>query len=107
MQVEDFVQVGIEGGGEGAGGSGLAGSDFAGLVEFEVRRARALFADGYRLLPMLDRRSGACVAAMAGTYRRLLDRIAAQPAAVLRGRTSLSGREKAVVAVKALSGRLG
>jgi phytoene synthase len=80
------------------------GSDFAGLVEFEVRRARALFATGYRLLPMLDRRSGACVSAMAGIYRRLLDRIAADPEAVLRGRVSLPGRQKAYVAVRGLAG---
>jgi phytoene synthase len=80
------------------------GSDFAGLVHFEVRRARALFAEGYQLLPMLDRRSGACVAAMAGIYRRLLDRIERDPEAVLRGRVSLPGREKAYVAVRGLSG---
>lgn len=80
------------------------GSDFAGLIEFEVRRARALFADGYRLLPMLDRRSGACVAAMAGIYRRLLDRIAADPEAVLRGRVSLPTSQKAYVAVRGLAG---
>ncbi|WP_405622217.1 presqualene diphosphate synthase HpnD [Streptomyces sp. NBC_00076] len=80
------------------------GADFAGLVHFEVRRARALFAEGYRLLPMLDRRSGACVAAMAGIYRRLLDRIERDPEAVLRGRVSLPGREKAFVAVRGLSG---
>ena len=60
-----------------------------------------------QLLPMLDRRSAACTGAMAGIYRRLLDRIAAQPAAVLRGRMSLSAGEKAVVAVKALAGRIG
>ncbi|NEB81242.1 presqualene diphosphate synthase HpnD [Streptomyces sp. SID14478] len=81
-----------------------AGSDFDGLVHFEVRRARALFAEGYRLLPLLDRRSGACVAAMAGIYRRLLDRIEREPEAVLRGRVSLPGREKAYVAVRGLSG---
>ncbi|MEU8529106.1 squalene/phytoene synthase family protein, partial [Streptomyces sp. NPDC048629] len=80
------------------------GADFAGLVHYEVRRARALFAEGYRLLPMLDRRSGACVAAMAGIYRRLLDRIERDPEAVLRGRVSLPGREKAYVAVRGLSG---
>ncbi|MCW5254731.1 MULTISPECIES: presqualene diphosphate synthase HpnD [unclassified Streptomyces] len=80
------------------------GSDFAGLVHFEVRRARALFAEGYRLLPLLDRRSGACVAAMAGIYRRLLDRIERDPGAVLRGRVSLPGHEKAYVAVRGLSG---
>lgn len=80
------------------------GADFAGLVHFEVRRARALFAEGYRLLPMLDRRSGACVAAMAGIYRRLLDRIERDPGAVLRGRVSLPGHEKAYVALRGLSG---
>ncbi|MEU1282266.1 presqualene diphosphate synthase HpnD [Streptomyces sp. NPDC005805] len=80
------------------------GADFEGLVHYEVRRARALFTEGYRLLPMLDRRSGACVAAMAGIYRRLLDRIEDDPAAVLRGRVSLPGHEKAYVAVRGLSG---
>ncbi|MFE7773625.1 presqualene diphosphate synthase HpnD [Streptomyces sp. NPDC057445] len=80
------------------------GADFTGLVHYEVRRARGLFAEGYRLLPMLDRRSGACVAAMAGIYRRLLDRIERDPGAVLRGRVSLPGREKAFVAVRGLSG---
>ncbi|WP_079154415.1 presqualene diphosphate synthase HpnD [Streptomyces subrutilus] len=80
------------------------GSDFAGLVHHEVRRARALFAEGYRLLPMLDRRSGACVAAMAGIYRRLLERIEREPEAVLRGRVSLPPHEKAYVAVRGLSG---
>ncbi|AWZ10476.1 MULTISPECIES: presqualene diphosphate synthase HpnD [unclassified Streptomyces] len=81
-----------------------AGSDFAGLVHHEVRRARALFVEGYKLLPMLDRRSGACVAAMAGIYRRLLDRIEREPEAVLRGRVSLPTHEKAYVAVRGLSG---
>ncbi|MEV7423451.1 MULTISPECIES: presqualene diphosphate synthase HpnD [unclassified Streptomyces] len=81
-----------------------AGADFAGLVHFEVRRARALFAEGLRLLPLLDRRSGACTAAMAGIYRRLLDRIERDPLAVLRGRVSLPGHEKAYVAVRGLSG---
>ncbi len=80
---------------------------FTRLIEFEAERARDWYATGMGLLPMLDRRSAACTGAMAGIYRRLLDRIAAQPAAVLRGRVSLSAGEKAVVAVKALTGRLG
>jgi phytoene synthase len=78
---------------------------FTRLVEFEAERARDWYAAGLQLLPMLDRRSAACTGAMAGIYRRLLDRIAAQPVAVLRGRMSLSAGEKAVVAVKALAGR--
>ncbi|MEU4895939.1 presqualene diphosphate synthase HpnD [Streptomyces sp. NPDC044780] len=79
-------------------------ADFTGLVHFEVRRARALFDEGFRLLPLLDRRSGACVSAMAGIYRRLLARIARDPAAILRGRVSLPGHEKAYVAVRGLAG---
>jgi len=82
-------------------------AQFTRLVEFEAERARDWYATGMQLLPMLDRRSAACTGAMAGIYRRLLDRIAAQPAAVLRGRVSLSAGEKAVVAVKALAGRSG
>jgi phytoene synthase len=83
------------------------GPGFVRLVEFEAERARDWYATGWKLLTMLDRRSAACTGAMAGIYRRLLDRIAAEPAAVLHGRMSLSGREKATVAVKALAGRLG
>jgi phytoene synthase len=79
---------------------------FTRLVEFEVDRAREWYDGGLRLLGLLDWRSSACTGAMAGIYRRLLEIIAADPAAVLRGRTSLSGREKAMVAVKALAGRI-
>jgi len=81
-------------------------SQFVRLVEFEAERARDWYATGWGLLPMLDRRSAACTGAMAGIYRQLLERIAGQPAAVLRSRVSLSGKEKALVAVKALAGRI-
>ncbi len=99
---EDLAKFGCSAG--FGGETPPAGSDFTGLVHHEVRRARALFDEGFRLLPMLDRRSGACVAAMAGIYRRLLDRIAADPQAVLRGRVSLPGRQKAYVALRGLAG---
>ena len=73
------------------------------LIEFEASRARDWYATGMQLLPMLDGRSAACTGAMAGIYRKLLDRIAAEPAAVLHGRVSLSPREKALVAVRSLA----
>ncbi|MFI5618897.1 presqualene diphosphate synthase HpnD [Streptomyces sp. NPDC051567] len=102
LPAEDLTKFGCA---EGfTGDRAPVGSDFAGLVHHEVRRARALFVEGYRLLPLLDRRSGACVAAMAGIYRRLLDRIEREPEAVLRGRVSLPPHEKAYVAVRGLSG---
>jgi phytoene synthase len=75
----------------------------AALIGFETTRARTWFATGLQLLPLLDRRSRACVAAMAGIYRRLLDRIEADPAQVLQGRLSLPTPEKLRVAARALS----
>ncbi|OLT19484.1 squalene synthase HpnD [Pseudonocardia sp. CNS-139] len=75
------------------------------LVRFAADRARGWYADGLRLVPLLDRRSAACTIAMAGIYRRLLDEIAADPPSVYHQRRSLSGWQKAGVAVMALAGR--
>jgi 15-cis-phytoene synthase len=77
---------------------------FANLVEFEASRAREWYGSGLRLLATIDRRSAACTGAMAGIYRRLLERIARNPHAVLEGRMSLPGGEKALVAAEALAG---
>jgi phytoene synthase len=77
---------------------------FANLVEFEANRAREWYGSGLRLLATIDRRSAACTGAMAGIYRRLLERIATNPHAVLEGRMSLPGSEKALVAAQALAG---
>ena len=77
---------------------------FANLVDFEANRAREWYGSGLRLLATIDRRSAACTGAMAGIYRRLLERIARNPHAVLEGRMSLPGGEKALVAAQALAG---
>jgi 15-cis-phytoene synthase len=77
---------------------------FANLVEFEANRAREWYSSGLRLLATIDRRSAACTGAMAGIYRRLLERIARNPGEVLAGRMSLPGGEKALVAAQALAG---
>ncbi len=74
------------------------------LVSFEAERAERHFAEGLKLLGMLDHRSRACTGAMAGIYHRLLARIAATPTAVMEGRLSLPTREKAWVAVRSLAG---
>ena len=76
----------------------------ASLVRFEAARAVEWYDEGLRLLPMLDRRSAACTAAMAGIYRRLLDVIAADPEVVRSARTSLRPRAKVAVAARALAG---
>jgi phytoene synthase len=71
----------------------------ADLVALECTRAEGWFDKGLGLMDLLDRRSGACVGAMAGIYHRLLRRIAADPSAVTRGRVSLPGTEKLMVAL--------
>jgi 15-cis-phytoene synthase len=74
------------------------------LIRFSAARAREWYAEGLRLVPLLDRRSAACTLAMAGIYRRLLDEIAADPRSVYHQRRSLSGWQKAGVAARALAG---
>lgn len=95
---EDVTRFGL--------GPDLAGrpGDVADLVRFEATQARPFWDEGLRLLPLLDRRSRACVAAMAGIYSRLLARIERRPAAVLQTRLALPGWEKAWVATRALTG---
>jgi phytoene synthase len=75
------------------------------VVRFEAARALSWYDRGLGLLDLLDRRSAACCAAMAGIYRELLFRIAADPSIVMRGRASLSSTDKARVAARALAGR--
>jgi 15-cis-phytoene synthase len=74
------------------------------LIQHEVGRAESLYREGLGLLPLLDRRSRACVGAMAGIYHRLLGLIDADPTAVLQRRVSLSAPSKAWVAARALAG---
>jgi phytoene synthase len=74
------------------------------LVRFEAQRAQEWFERGMRLVALLDRRSAACVLAMAGIYRRLLERIADDPQRVLRERVSVPAPEKAWVAARAMVG---
>lgn len=74
------------------------------LIHDSAARARDWYSRGLRLVPSLDGRSAACCTAMSGIYRTLLDRIDEQPARVFDRRLSLSGREKAVVAFRALTG---
>jgi phytoene synthase len=75
------------------------------LIRFEAARASGRYDEGLRLLPLLDRRSAACTGAMAGIYRQLLARIAADPSIVMSGRASLSTRAKLGVAARAMMRR--
>jgi phytoene synthase len=73
------------------------------LVAFEAQRALNRLEHGLELVRLLDRRSAACVLAMAGSYRRLLERIADHPEVVLAGRPSLRRWEKGWVVAQSLA----
>ena len=91
--------------GNGAGGEEV--ERLHALVRFEADRAHAWFGRGMGLAPLLDRRSAACLHAMAGIYRRLLLRIQAHPERALAARMSLPVAEKAWVAARSMLGGSG
>ena len=98
LPAEDLERFGCE----------AVGGGFSGPVElviaFEAERGLGWLRRGLELVPLLDRRSAACVLAMAGKYRLLLERIAAEPALVLRERLSLRPWEKGLVLARSLTG---
>jgi phytoene synthase len=75
----------------------------ADLIRFEASRAAEWFDRGLQLTTHLDGRSAACVLAMSGIYREILDRIVADPGQVMRTRVSLAPWEKAWVAARSLA----
>jgi phytoene synthase len=100
---EDLVRFGCDGELTTAGSSGMP-DGFTRLVGFQVARAQRFFSEGLCLLPMLDRRSAACVSAMSGIYRDLLGRIARRPEAVLHERISVPTWQKARIAARSVLG---
>jgi len=77
------------------------------LIRYQAARAWGWYDEGLQLVSMLDRRSAACCAAMAGIYQELLVRIARDPRQVFNARTSLPAKTKLRVASAALAGRRG
>ncbi len=75
------------------------------LMRFQCLRSRDWFHRGMELVALLDRRSAACVLAMAGIYWRLLHHIEERPDRALAQRVRLKQREKAWVAGRALLGK--
>src|SRR5437764_3829478 len=73
------------------------------LIRFEATRAAEWFDRGMRLVDVLDPRSAACVLAMTGIYRCILERIEREPSQVLQRRISLPAWEKTWVAVRSLA----
>jgi phytoene synthase len=85
-------------------GGGDVGQLYA-LMRFHCLRARDWFHRGLPLLELLDRRSAACVLAMAGIYLRVLRHVEERPDAALARGVSLTVGEKGWIASRALLGR--
>ncbi len=108
MGAAEMVRLAIEGAAAqervvaGFGG-GDVGQLFA-LMRFCALRAHAWFGRGLGLVPLLDRRSAACVMAMTGIYRRLLTEIQDHPDQALERRLSVPTRAKAWVALTSVLG---
>jgi 15-cis-phytoene synthase len=73
------------------------------MMRFQARRAGEWFERGLELVPLLDRRGGACVLAMASIYRGVLERIVDDPEAARRERVSLPIRRKGWLAARSLA----
>jgi phytoene synthase len=75
---------------------------WAAMMDAQAKRARALLADGRKLLPTLDRRSALCVSTFAGLYEATLDRIEARGYDVFGERPSMSAPAKLAVVARGL-----
>jgi phytoene synthase len=97
LPVVDLARFGI--------GPDLEGDDddIIALLAYESAGAEEWYERGLELLPLLDPRSRAATAAMAGIYRRLLTSMRRDPRGVLRGRMSLPAWQKSAVALRALT----
>lgn len=98
----ELAQWGIELRTDAAGDLDDPEGRLAAYLRHATARAEDWYGLGLRLVPHLDRRSAACCTAMAGIYRHLNQRIAADPVQVYDKRLRLSGAEKARVALGSL-----
>ena len=84
---DELVQFGVS---EEDIGAGRCTREWRDLMAYQAQRAREHLAEGRTLLPLLDRRSAACVAAFANLYAVTLDRIEERGFDVFRGPPQLS-----------------
>lgn len=88
---------------------GRPGPGYEALIALQAERARTFYEAGPSLCRRLPRSTRACPAALAGVYRGLLERIAADPRAALRHRVRLGAPVKMarglVAAGRALTAR--
>ena len=83
--------------------AGLQNEAFYRLMDYQVQRAMEYFRLGRQLLPLVPRRSRACVAALANIYQALLGRIVSRHYDVFQQRVTLNSCQKIAVASRALA----
>jgi phytoene synthase len=96
---EDLTRYALSADGRFEGQDG----QFDAFMRFQAARAEDWFERGMRLVPLLDRRSAACVLAMAGIYRDLLRQIEDSPQRTMRERVALPSWRKGWVALRSLA----
>ena len=74
------------------------------LLAHEVERAQAYYAEGEALLPLIEKDARPAMRVLITIYQRLLQRIAADPAAVFQRRISVSTPEKMTILCRGLAG---
>jgi phytoene synthase len=84
---------------------GTAERGFPDLMARQIKRAREFYDRSAALEARVHADARPTLAAMTGIYRGILERIAARPEAVLRGRVRLSAWAKLRIAWQALRGR--
>ena len=67
------------------------------LLQQEIGRAQAYYADGAALIPLIDKDAQPAMRVLISIYHRLLKRIAADPAAVFRRRVSVPSAVKLAI----------
>ncbi|PZC47469.1 MAG: phytoene synthase [Chloroflexi bacterium] len=80
--------------------NGVTNDRFRDLMAFQAGRARSLFLNGRKLLPLLPIRSRACVSVLEGLYSRILDRIEARNYDVFSERVGLSTPSKLALTLR-------
>jgi len=76
------------------------------VLQVEIRRAQEYYRAADQLIPLLDKDSRSAMRVLVRIYHRLLERIAADPAAVFRERVSVPTREKLMVLAGGAMGSL-
>jgi phytoene synthase len=85
--------------------AGQVGGGYADLMAFECARARDHFRAANPLPGMIERNARPAVRVMGGVYRRVLDRVAADPAQAFRRRTELRRWQRLTAVAAGLLGR--